>query len=170
MRRRFCFPAGGLLSPSLDGGLPLLVLFRPSRRSSSSSRAARDSTKSISSSFRQEGKGFTIHWILESHHPLLVNQNLGIQSIKPTKSARPSYPAARPSATWAVTFPFNQLLERPSRAITNTQHIANIDKPAVIGVALERAPGRLLKREINQMYIRRIADREVREGAFGRMS
>ena len=32
--------------------------------------------------------------------PLLVNQNLGIQSIKPTKSARPSYPAARPSATW----------------------------------------------------------------------
>ena len=53
--------------------------------------------------FRQEGKGFTIHWILESHHPLLVNQNLGIQSIKPTKSARPSYPAARPSATWAVT-------------------------------------------------------------------
>ena len=53
--------------------------------------------------FRQEGTGFTIHWILESHHPLLVNQNLGIQSIKPTKSARPSYPAARPSATWAVT-------------------------------------------------------------------
>ena len=56
--------------------------------------------------FRQEGKGFTIHWILESHHPLLVNQNLGIQSIKPTKSARPSYPAARPSATWAVTILF----------------------------------------------------------------
>ena len=47
--------------------------------------------------------GIPVHWILESHHPLLVNQNLGIQSIKPTKSARPSYPAARPSATWAVT-------------------------------------------------------------------
>ena len=61
----------------------------------------------------------------------------------------------RPFCEAIDIFPFNQLLERPSRAITNTQHIANIDKPAVIGVALERAPGRLLKREINQMYIRR---------------
>ena len=30
---------GGLLSPSLDGGLPLLELFNPSRRSSSAIRA-----------------------------------------------------------------------------------------------------------------------------------
>ena len=64
VRRRFCFPAGGLLSPSLDGGLPLLVLFRPSRRSSSSSRAARDSTKSISSSFSTRGQG--LHDSLDS--------------------------------------------------------------------------------------------------------
>jgi hypothetical protein len=32
---------GGLLSPSLDGGLPLLELFNPSRRSSSAIRASR---------------------------------------------------------------------------------------------------------------------------------
>ena len=31
--RRFFFPAGGLFNPSLDGGLPLFVLFRPSWRS-----------------------------------------------------------------------------------------------------------------------------------------
>ena len=32
---------GGLLSPSLDGGLPLFELFNPSRRSSSAIRASR---------------------------------------------------------------------------------------------------------------------------------
>ena len=32
---------GGFLSPSLDGGLPLLELFNPSRRSSSALRAFR---------------------------------------------------------------------------------------------------------------------------------
>ena len=35
-----------------------------------------------------------LHLCGESHHPLLGNQNLGIQSIKPTKSARPSYDGA----------------------------------------------------------------------------
>jgi hypothetical protein len=30
---------GGFFRPSLDGGLPLLLLFRPSRRSSSAMRA-----------------------------------------------------------------------------------------------------------------------------------
>src|SRR5271166_4815183 len=38
--RRLLVREGFLLSPSLDGGLPLLPLFRPRRRSSSATRAA----------------------------------------------------------------------------------------------------------------------------------
>ena len=48
--------------------------FRPGQwRSSSSRRAAVRQHQIDQFVFRQEGKGFTIHWILESHHPLLVN-------------------------------------------------------------------------------------------------
>jgi len=81
------FPAGGLFSPSLDGGLPLFVLSKPRRRSSSAIRASWASSKSISSSFDKRARASRFIEILESLLTALVNQNLCHQRRKPTKSA-----------------------------------------------------------------------------------
>ena len=56
--------------------------------------------------FRQEGKGFTIHWILESHHPLLVNQNLGIP-VHQTYKICPSVLSSRSAIGYLGSYSFS---------------------------------------------------------------
>jgi hypothetical protein len=66
---------GGFLSPSLDGGLPLLELFNPSRRSSSAIRAFR---AAISAALRpdQRNQFFPrwLAWRLRIHESLNRNK------------------------------------------------------------------------------------------------
>jgi len=89
---------GGFLSPSLDGGLPLLELFNPSRRSSSARRAFRAAisaawvaTSAISSSC--DGQERESGSFIES-----LNRN-------PIPLSRKIYPHSlqRNLSTWAVT-------------------------------------------------------------------
>src|SRR5450631_3967043 len=97
---------GGFLSPSLDGGLPLLELFNPSRRSSSARRAfsaaisaAWAATSAISSSC--DGQQRESGSFIES-----LNRN-------PIPLSRKIYPHSlqRNLSTWAVTI---FLLARPT--------------------------------------------------------
>ena len=49
----------GLCSPSLDGGLPLLELFSPSRRSNSATRASNTAMVSWSAAFSARSRAFS---------------------------------------------------------------------------------------------------------------
>ena len=66
---------GGFFSPSLDGGLPLLLLFSPRRRSSSAMRASCASSSAMSSSFESWSSAARSTNSLESACRSHVNQN-----------------------------------------------------------------------------------------------
>src|ERR1035437_6669634 len=62
---------GGFFSPSLDGGLPLLLLFSPSRRSNSAMRASCTSNSVMRSSFESWLSAVrSIESLNRHHHPL----------------------------------------------------------------------------------------------------
>jgi hypothetical protein len=65
-----------LFSPSLDGGLPLLLLFTPRRRSNSAMRASCASSSAISSSFENWLSASRSTNSFESGRRSHVNQNL----------------------------------------------------------------------------------------------
>ena len=67
----------GFFSPSLDGGLPLLLLFRPSRRSNSAMRAPCATSSAMSSSFERWLSKVGSTNSLESVIRRRVNQNMG---------------------------------------------------------------------------------------------
>jgi len=102
-------------SPSLDGGLPLLLLFSPSRRSSSAScaaclarrvscsarRAPSAKSSAMSSSFERSSSTVGSTDFLESVASRRVNQNVGRGYRRPTNPRRASH--RPPPETWAVT-------------------------------------------------------------------
>jgi len=50
---------GGFFSPSLEGGLLLLVLFNPNRRSSSPTRSCNAATRAFSATFSARNAAFS---------------------------------------------------------------------------------------------------------------
>ena len=133
VRRRFCFPAGGLLK-SIAGRRLAAVRCCSGRfrRSSSSSRCRQRQHQIDQFVFRQEGKGFTIHWILESHHPLTCQskprhsvasnlQNLPVRPIQPLGHRLP----------WAVTFFVVKLDGFAAELDGLTAQSLGLDEPAV---------------------------------------
>jgi hypothetical protein len=68
----------GFFSPSLDGGLPLLLLFRSRRRSNSAMRADCASSSAMSSSFESRLSASRSTDSLESADRSHVNRNLAL--------------------------------------------------------------------------------------------
>ena len=78
---------GGFFSPSLDGGLPHVPAVQAKAPFKLGKPRLLGQQQIDQVVFRQNGEGFTIHRILESSPPPRVNQNLGRQRPKSTKSA-----------------------------------------------------------------------------------
>ena len=93
----------GLFSPSLDGGLPLLLLFSPRRRSSSAMRASCANSRAMSASFESWLSASRSTNSLESANRSHVKQNLDRTTVTPV-NRRNSARKPEPPATWAVTF------------------------------------------------------------------
>ena len=87
-RSRRLLTRGGFFNPSLDGGLPLLLLFSPRRRSNSAMRASCANSRAMSASFDSWLSAVRSTDSLESARRSRVNHHL--QSVPP-------------KGTWAVT-------------------------------------------------------------------
>src|ERR1700722_8503937 len=91
---------GGFFSPSLDGGLPLLLLFNPRRRSNSAIRASCASSRAMSSSFENWLSASRSTNSFESARRSHVNQNLTSALVTP----KDQHAQLASLSTWAVTF------------------------------------------------------------------
>src|SRR6516165_5767056 len=114
---------GGFFSPSLEGGLPLLVLFNPSRRSSSPIRsfspalsASNSATRAFSATFSACREAFSWRILLGAIPALIQIRPSGTrpfvwtESICHTPRAGGELP---PPKTWAVTSYLNHVIRDP---------------------------------------------------------
>src|ERR1019366_3699054 len=98
--RRFVTRTGFFFSPSLDGGLPLLPLFSPSRRSSSAMRARSSAISACCAAMTASGDaGLGGTGAAASCESESVGGHMGSLTHAPTRVSS----ADQRSATWAVT-------------------------------------------------------------------
>ena len=101
-----CWPRGGFFSPSLDGGLPLLLLFSPRRRSNSAMRAVLRQQQRDEFVLRELVERFAIHQLLGIGPPKSCQSKCSPGfGLTPQTLGQPPQPRGQVgSGTWAVTF------------------------------------------------------------------